>query len=290
MSGARCRQRIRLGCFENQIGRPELPALSELRRRRGCGSAAFGRAGGGPVGDQLDLIVGQAQFIFESALSWFGKPGRHEAAARDVGDLATRAYFTSSIGEQRERTGFPRTMARRAVLITIGAMSCVKEGAAGAARCKREDQKAGGSQRGCPTSIALSFDVSERAPYRARLRLLRPPVRRPPPPRSRPPDRECAPSAGPARLDPQIVDTAVIHQRPALVEYGGLGRGRRHAPASPAHAADRAAAAHEIRNPAMCVRICCVRFRRIRDRPARTRHRAGRNCCARRAVPARSDW
>jgi len=53
----------RLGGLENKVGRPELPAVRELRCGRQILGVSLGRTSLDPIGDPLDLRVRQAPFV-----------------------------------------------------------------------------------------------------------------------------------------------------------------------------------------------------------------------------------
>jgi adenosylhomocysteinase len=61
-----------------------------------------GRAVGGPAGDQVDLVIGEASLIGEVAVSGLGEPGGHEAAGGDFGDVGG-VFFNVVVGEEAER-------------------------------------------------------------------------------------------------------------------------------------------------------------------------------------------
>ena len=65
------------------------------------------------------VASGEAELVCKFQLALVRKPGRHESALGDNGDL-TRVRFGISVREQRKRARFARTMAERARAVKNG--------------------------------------------------------------------------------------------------------------------------------------------------------------------------
>ena len=82
-----------------EIRLAERPALGNFGRRRSFARIAFGRAGGGPTGEQGDLGGGELHLVLEAGRG--GQPRRHVALGGDGGDQAG-ALGGSGVGDERE--------------------------------------------------------------------------------------------------------------------------------------------------------------------------------------------
>src|SRR5882724_13093654 len=111
--GSLGRQQVGLLGFDDQIGLAHLPAFHKIGRGWQVGSCAFHRAAFHPFCDQLNLLVREMKFIGKLKFAGLRKPGRHEFGLRYRGDLSGMRLCIL-IGEQREWSCFPRTMAARA--------------------------------------------------------------------------------------------------------------------------------------------------------------------------------
>ena len=82
-----------------EIGLAERPALGDFGGRRSLARVAFGRAGGGPTGEQGDLGGGEPHLVLEARRG--GQPRRHVALGGDGGDQAG-AFGGSGVGDEGE--------------------------------------------------------------------------------------------------------------------------------------------------------------------------------------------
>ena len=113
------------GGFE--IGRAERPAVGDFGRRRRLARIAFGRAGGGPTGEEGDLGGGESHLMLE--VRFGGQPGGHVALGGDGGD-EFGAFGGSGVGDEGEGSDSAVAMAGDAARIEDG-RDVVREGGRG---------------------------------------------------------------------------------------------------------------------------------------------------------------
>ncbi len=106
---------VGLGHLEDQVGRAGLPAVGELRGGRELLCVPLRRAGLDPVGDGLQLGVGEPPGVEELAETGFRLPRGHLAG---LGDLLEEVGSLGGvfISQERKRTHLARPVATRAVL------------------------------------------------------------------------------------------------------------------------------------------------------------------------------
>ena len=82
-----------------EIGLAERPAYGDFWGRRSLVRVAFGRAGGGPTGEEGDLGGGEFRLVLEVGCG--GQPRRHVSFGGDGGDQAG-AFRGGSVGDERK--------------------------------------------------------------------------------------------------------------------------------------------------------------------------------------------
>jgi hypothetical protein len=109
----------RLGHGQNQVGLPEMPAVRKARRRRPFARIALDGTRLDPIAQRLDFLVVEPPLPLEMPELGVRLPGRHEAMLGRRHDLR-RPLSDVVVVQQRERRGFTRPVARRAVLKNDG--------------------------------------------------------------------------------------------------------------------------------------------------------------------------
>ena len=119
------------------VGIARAPARGEHRSGQAQAAIAFGRPGGGPPANELDLLVGEAPFALEMAHPRLRLPRRHVPLLDRRGDQI-RAPRRVLVGQQRERRDLARPVAGRAMRAQNGRDVGMKSGGRGKCRkrCK----------------------------------------------------------------------------------------------------------------------------------------------------------